>query len=110
MTHTLSNKTFSAWLSVAEATATKQSADPAPQGPRKRLTCAELGICQGYTPRCNLCDGHAEAHDIDSPEEAGREDYVWSEIAYWGAVAATSVLTVGFAFGVAGYVYIRFFQ
>lgn len=66
--------------------------------------CAELGICQGYEPRCRVCENHT----ADDPENPDGQFSTAHEIAYWGSVIFTTLLTVVFGFGFAGFLVGKF--
>lgn len=67
--------------------------------PERRRTCAELGVCQGLSIPCLLCnDTWPEPVDTLTPME---------QIGTWIGYTVLALLTVAVACGVAGYTYYR---
>lgn len=69
--------------------------------PSVRRECAQLGVCQGYEPPCNLCAEHGEQDESNC--------ITVQDVAYWGAVLVLAVFTVVTVAGIAGYINVRFF-
>jgi hypothetical protein len=63
-------------------------------------TCNELGVCQAKPIPCPGCH-----HWLDQTETTPSS---FDQIAYWGSVVATSLLTLVAVCGTAGYLVARF--
>jgi len=67
-------------------------------------TCNELGVCQAKATPCPGCN-----HWLDLAEPtADSTPSSFDQIAYWGSVAATGLLTLVTVCGTAGYLFVRF--
>jgi hypothetical protein len=92
-------------MAASKATPTPAPAKVAPfkqyQTTSLRRECAELGVCQGFSPPCGLCAEHA---DLIQENRITVQD-----VAYLGAVLLLAVFTVVIVAGVAGYINVRFF-
>jgi hypothetical protein len=68
-------------------------------------TCNELGVCQAKPIPCTGChhwtDRHNDGTDNSTPSS-------FDQIAYWGSVVATGLLTLVAVCGTAGYLVARF--
>lgn len=68
--------------------------------PGVRRECAELGVCQGLEPPCQLCASHA-GYDPSA--------YQVEPLLYWAAVAVLAVYSIAVLGGLAGFIWHRFF-
>lgn len=67
--------------------------------PGVRRECAELGVCQGLTPPCQLCSNHTR-------DEA--DAYKVEPFMYWASITLLTAFTVLVGAGAAGYLYQSF--
>lgn len=83
-----------------------------------RHTCELLGVCQQRTPACLGCEHHALATAVQASRDTGccvpfgtDDDHILTSperVGYWCAVGIATGCTVGLAFGLSGYLFVKF--